>query len=281
MYDAAGMQWHAASRFMPSAQAPAYMLMHGHSSINAGKISSSGQERKYHGRRTAFRNLHGRQPHGQHFSGAPVPWIRPAMIVPINPDEHGPSGTNHLAVLFDLHVYQCSFQRGASNLQGDGRKPFPARNRVHEWGRKRTLSAFFQRITIIGDGFDIRNPFSMNILFPVRPEPGKQVFHGIIQKRRFPVPQRKPHPFEKQLFIITITAQEPIGSQNGHASVDEDGVLPVPSIAQPCFLHLAGSVANHIEAQRTPRIYPSRISFCRASTMHSASEKNFPPFSNP
>ncbi len=150
------------------------------------------------------------------------------MIVPINPDEHGPSGTNHLAVLFDLHVYQCSFQRGASNLQGDGRKPFPARNRVHEWGRKRTLSPFFQRITIIGDGFDIRNPLSMNILFPVRPEPGKQVFHGIIQKRRFPVPQRKPHPFEKQLFIITITAQEPIGSQNGHASVDEDGVFPVP-----------------------------------------------------
>ena len=106
------------------------------------------------------------------------------MIVPINPDEHGPSGTNHLAVLFDLHVYQCSFQRGASNLQGDGRKPFPARNRVHEWGRKRTLSPFFQRITIIGDGFDIRNPLSMNILFPVRPEPGKQVFHGIIHKRR-------------------------------------------------------------------------------------------------
>lgn len=203
------------------------------------------------------------------------------MIVPINPDEHGPSGTNHLAVLFDLHVYQCSFQRGASNLQGDGRKPFPARNRVHEWGRKRTLSPFFQRVTIIGDGFYVRNPPSMNILFPVRPEPGKQVFHGSIQKRRFPVPQRKPHPFEKQLFIITITAQEPIGSQNGHASVDEDGVLPVPSIAQPCFLHLAGSVANHIEAQRTPRIYPSRISFCRASTMHSASDKNSALFSNP
>ena len=203
------------------------------------------------------------------------------MIVPINPDEHGPSGTNHLAVLFDLHVYQCSFQRGASNLQGDGRKPFPARNRVHEWGRKRTLSPFFQRITIIGDGFDIRNPLSMNILFPVRPEPGKQVFHGSIQKRRFPVPQRKPHPFEKQLFIITITAQEPIDPQNVHASVDEDGVFPVPSIAQPCFLHRAGSVANHIEAQRTPRIYPSRISFCRASTMHSASDKNSPPFSNP
>ena len=49
MYDAAGIQWHAASRFMPSAQAPAYMLMHGHSSINAGKISSSGQERKSSG----------------------------------------------------------------------------------------------------------------------------------------------------------------------------------------------------------------------------------------
>ena len=26
------------------------------------------------------------------------------MIVPINPDEHGPSGTNHLAVLFDLSL---------------------------------------------------------------------------------------------------------------------------------------------------------------------------------